>query len=57
MFIPILILMKIFKGARALIVFGIDPGVSGAISVFENKKIITFFDMPTMIEGKKIKDK
>ncbi len=38
-----------------MIVFGIDPGVSGAISVFENKKIITFFDMPTMIEGKKNK--
>jgi len=38
-----------------LIVFGIYPGVSGAISVFENKKIVTFFDMPTMIEGKKNK--
>ena len=40
-----------------MIVFGIDPGVSGAISVFDNKKIINFFDMPTMIDGKKIKDK
>ena len=38
-----------------MIVFGIDPGVSGAISVFEDKKITTFFDMPTMIEGKKNK--
>ena len=38
-----------------MIVFGIDPGVSGAISVFEDKKIINFFDMPTMIEGKKNK--
>lgn len=36
-----------------MIVFGIDPGVSGAISVFEDKKIVSFFDMPTMIEGKK----
>ena len=38
-----------------MIVFGIDPGVSGAISVFENKKIINFFDMPIMIDGKKNK--
>ena len=38
-----------------MIVFGIDPGVSGAISVFDNKKIINFFDMPTMIDGKKNK--
>ena len=38
-----------------MIVFGIDPGVSGAISVFEDKKIVNFFDMPTMIEGKKNK--
>jgi crossover junction endodeoxyribonuclease RuvC len=38
-----------------MIVFGIDPGVSGAISVFENKKIINFFDMPTQIEGTKNK--
>ena len=38
-----------------MIVFGIDPGVSGAISVFENKKIVSFFDMPTQIEGTKNK--
>lgn len=38
-----------------MIVFGIDPGVSGAISVFENKKIVSFFDMPTMLDGKKSK--
>ena len=36
-----------------MIIFGIDPGVSGAISVLENKKIIEVFDMPTMIDGKK----
>ena len=38
-----------------MIIFGIDPGVSGAISVLENKKIIEVFDMPTMIAGKKNK--
>ena len=40
-----------------MIVFGIDPGVSGAISVFDNKKIINFFYIPTMIGGKKNKKK
>ena len=38
-----------------MIIFGIDPGVSGAISVMENKKVIEIFDMPTMIDGKKNK--
>ena len=38
-----------------MIIFGIDPGVSGAISVLENKKIIEVFEMPTMIDGKKNK--
>ena len=38
-----------------MIVFGFDPGISGAISVLENKKIIEIFDMPTMIDGKKNK--
>ncbi len=38
-----------------MIIFGIDPGVSGAISVLENKKIIDIYDMPTMIDGKKNK--
>ena len=38
-----------------MIIFGIDPGVSGAISILENKKIIEIFDMPTMIDGKKNK--
>ncbi len=36
-----------------MIIFGIDPGVSGAISILENKKVIQVFDMPTMIDGKK----
>ena len=38
-----------------MIIFGIDPGVSGAICVLENKKVIEIFDMPTMIDGKKNK--
>ena len=38
-----------------MIIFGIDPGVSGAISVLENKKIIEVYEMPTMIDGKKNK--
>jgi len=38
-----------------MMIFGIDPGVSGAISVLENKKVIDVFDMPTMIDGKKNK--
>ncbi len=38
-----------------MIIFGIDPGVSGAISILENKKVIQVFDMPTMIDGKKNK--
>ena len=38
-----------------MIIIGIDPGVSGAISVLENKKVVEIFDMPTMIDGKKNK--
>ena len=38
-----------------MIIFGIDPGVSGAISVMQNKKVIEIFDMPTMIDVKKNK--
>ena len=38
-----------------MINFGIDPGVSGAISILENKKVLEVFDMPTMIDGKKNK--
>ena len=38
-----------------MIIFGIDPGISGAISVLENKKVLEVFDMPTMIDGKKNK--
>ena len=38
-----------------MLIFGIDPGVSGAISILEDKKIIEVYDMPTMIDGKKNK--
>ena len=38
-----------------MIIIGIDPGVSGAISILDGKKIIEIFDMPTMIDGKKNK--
>ena len=37
-------------------VIGIDPGLSGAIAILEEKKVINLFDMPVMAEGKKIKD-
>jgi crossover junction endodeoxyribonuclease RuvC len=38
-----------------LILLGIDPGVSGALSVYEHKKLVEVLDMPTMSEGKKNK--
>ena len=38
-----------------MIIFGIDPGVSGAISILEDKKILEIYDMPTMIDGIKNK--
>ena len=38
-----------------MIIIGVDPGISGAISVVENKKILDVYDTPTMIDGKKNK--
>ena len=38
-----------------MIIFGIDPGVSGAISVLENNKVLDAIEMPTIIDGKKNK--
>ena len=38
-----------------MLIFGIDPGVSGAIGIFKNKKFLEVLDMPTMIAGKKNK--
>ena len=36
-------------------IFGIDPGLSGAIAVLENNKVLNMFDIPVMSEGKKNK--
>jgi len=38
-----------------MMIFGIDPGISGAISILENKKVVEVYEMPTMIDGKKNK--
>ena len=38
-----------------MIIIGIDPGITGAISILENKKVIEVYDTPTMIDGKKNK--
>ena len=38
-----------------MIIIGVDPGISGAICILENKKIIEIHDTPTMIDGKKNK--
>ena len=38
-----------------MIIFGIDPGVSGAICVLKEGKIVEIYEMPTMIDGKKNK--
>ena len=34
---------------------GIDPGLSGAIAILEDKKVLKLLDMPVMAEGKKNK--
>jgi len=36
-------------------IIGIDPGLSGAMAILENKKVLKIFDMPVMSEGKKNK--
>jgi|TARA_B100001059_G_scaffold170893_1_gene170939 crossover junction endodeoxyribonuclease RuvC len=36
-------------------IIGIDPGLSGALAVLENNKVLNIFDMPVMSEGKKNK--
>ena len=38
-----------------MIIIGIDPGVSGAICILNNGKIVELYEMPTMIDGKKNK--
>ena len=36
-------------------IFGIDPGLSGAIAVLENEVVLDIIDLPVMAEGKKNK--
>ena len=36
-------------------IVGIDPGLSGAIAILENNKVLSILDMPVMAEGKKNK--
>ena len=36
-------------------IIGIDPGLSGAIAILQNNKVLNLFDMPVMAEGKKNK--
>ena len=38
-----------------MLIIGIDPGISGSISFFEDGKILDVVEMPTMTEGKKNK--
>ena len=40
-----------------MLIIGIDPGLSGSICFLQDGKIIDVIDMPTMSEGKKIKDR
>ena len=34
-------------------IIGIDPGLSGAIAVMKNNKVLKIFEIPVMSEGKK----
>ena len=34
-------------------IIGVDPGLSGAIAILEDKKVFSIIDMPVMAEGKK----
>ena len=36
-------------------IFGIDPGIAGAIAILDKKEIVDVIDLPTMSEGKKNK--
>ena len=37
-------------------IIGIDPGLSGAIAILKDNKVLNLFEMPVIAEGKKIKD-
>ena len=34
-------------------IIGIDPGLTGAIAVLKDNKVLNIFEMPVMAEGKK----
>ena len=36
-------------------IIGIDPGLSGAIAILQDSKVLSIFDIPVMSEGKKNK--
>ena len=36
-------------------IFGIDPGLTGALAILEDKEIVDLIDLPTMSDGKKNK--
>ena len=36
-------------------IFGIDPGLSGALAILDNSNVIDVIDLPVMAEGKKNK--
>ena len=38
-----------------MIIFGIDPGLSGAIAILHKKKVLNLHEMPVMSDGKKNK--
>ena len=38
-----------------MLIIGIDPGITGAICFFEDRKIIGLIEMPNMAAGKKNK--
>ena len=38
-----------------MLIFGIDPGLNGAVAILEKNNIIDIFDMPTMAQGNKNK--
>ena len=40
-----------------MLIIGIDPGISGSLCFFNDGKIIDLVEMPSMAEGKKIKNK
>ena len=40
-----------------MLIIGIDPGISGSICFLEDGIIKDVLEMPTMTEGKKIKNK